>query len=71
MLEGRAKYKCVLSFKEQKLGGAERKAREHVSARRAMAVQCLPWVLGSKVRPLWKLSHQDFSVPERAIIYWR
>lgn len=32
MLKGQAKYNCVLDFKKHKLGSAERKAREHLSA---------------------------------------
>lgn len=63
MLGWQAKYKFVLGFKEHKSGGAERKAREHVSAWRAMAVHCpgswgqRPGLCGSWVTSI-------FSVPE-------
>lgn len=49
MLKGQAKYNCVLDFRKHKLGSAERKAREHVSAPGpwSMVVKCLPCFLGS------------------------
>lgn len=72
MLKGHAKYNCVLDFKKYKLGSAERKAREHVSAPGpwSMAVKCLPCFWGVtplEVRPLWKCSHQYSLFQEEPI----